>query len=243
MKTCAVLITAFKSKQYILETIKSLDKCRLPNYWTKEIFIGIDGCLETLDFLIEHGYHCYYSQENVGTYVLTNSLINLALERNFDAFVRFDSDDIASDSFLYNGLSALESRNIIRASYRKFDNSGNYVGKNRAQGSYGCVFFDKKILEAVGGYRHYRVSCDKDFVLRAAHSGFSIAKIIPPALYFYRQHNSSLTIANALGKHSKARQQIEFEMNELLKNGQLKVENPVSTKLTLMTSQCPSPKF
>lgn len=231
MKSCAIIITAYKSKDYILESINSIKSNLIPNGWTKEIFIGVDACQETLDYLLENNYPCYYADKNVGTYVLTNSLLKTAYENNFDAFVRFDSDDIATEKFLFNGLTALTNRNFVRASYRKFDNDGNFIGKNKVQGSYGCVFFDRKIVESVGGYRQYRVSCDKDFVLRVAHSGFSIAKIYPPAVYLYRQHSLSLTSMPSLGKRSADRKIIEEEMARMIVNKQLKVEDPTITEL------------
>ena len=235
MKKCAILITAYKSTNYILETLKSIQACSLPANWSKEIFIGVDSCEETKDFLLENKYSCYYSACNVGTYILTNSLLHIAVNNKFDTYVRFDSDDIASETFLYNGLSALENRNFVRASYRKFENNGNYVGKNRIQGSYGCVFFDNKIVEALGGYRHYRVSCDKDFVLRAAYSGFSTAKIFPPAVYLYRQHSTSLTFAREFSKNSDKRASIEHQMEEMRQQGELKITDPVTTPLTYIS--------
>jgi glycosyltransferase involved in cell wall biosynthesis len=230
MKSISIIVTAYQSKKFILETLQSIKNQELPDGWKIDVKIGVDGCEETSDFLIKNNIPFYFSKNNVGTYVITNSLLALSYEENSDIFVRFDSDDIACDNFLSNGIKNLQERDLIRSTYIQINETGDIIDQKKIS-SYGSIFFNRKVLEHLGGYYHHRVACDKDFVSRAQHLGFLTTKAKYPALYYYRRHSQSLTINQNTSNTSVFRQEIEKELLTNLKNKIYKID-PKTVKLT-----------
>jgi hypothetical protein len=219
-------MSAYKTKDFIIKAVNSITNQRLPDGWKLDLKIGVDNCSETAEILKENNISFYYSEENVGTYVISNSLIKLAYESGSEIFVRFDSDDIAQENFLYNGIEHLKERDLIRASFIKIDEHDNFYSEDQTlTSSYGCIFFNRKILELLGGYYHYRVSCDRDFIRRAKFIGIKATRTKQnPAVYYYRRHKNSLTLTVETNAVSDFRKNIENHLNTNLVNGIFKIE-------------------
>lgn len=230
MKTLAVMITAYKAEQYILETLNSFKEQQIPTDWNIKYFIGVDACVDTANLLKKNNISYYSASENVGTYVLTNSLIKEALSHDVDAFLRFDSDDIPCEKFLVNGIRHLENAGVVQP-YR-IECDENLTQKSSSKIADGSVFFNLHALSLLGGYSHYRVACDGFFTRRAKK--LNLTKQIESDLptYLYRRVSGSLTKTQSTGDGSPYRKDVKSQMRKEFKSGKYKIDNPVTTILS-----------
>lgn len=228
MKTVGIIITAFKAEKYIFETINSLITQRLPVDWNVKFYIGVDACVDTANVL-DNNISYYYTKENVGTYILTNSLLEEAKKDGCKMFVRFDSDDVAAEDFLYNGIKNTEINNFTSTVFIPCDYNLIPLKSKEPRWAQGSMFFSKQILDLVGGFSHYRVSCDKYFNLRIKSFGYK-GRCKNPPKYFYRISENSLSHSNNTKINSEYRKNIEKELEEMLSNSQYSII-PVTTKL------------
>jgi len=231
MKTLAIVITAFNAKKYILETLKSFNKQLLPDGWKIKYYIGVDACVNTANVLEENNIPFYYANENVGTYILSNSLLQKAKEDNCDMFLRFDSDDIARENFLLYGITHTEQHKFVRPFYNYCTHRGKPKGTSNPTVAHGPVFMIREVLDQLGGYQPFRVACDTDLIERAKTLGYvsNIKEKLP--LFFYRRAPNSLTKTTKTSKKSNFRKKIVNELERLRLQGTVKIE-PVITNLT-----------
>jgi glycosyltransferase involved in cell wall biosynthesis len=236
MKTLAIIITSYKSEQYILETLKSLENQLLPENWAIKFYIGVDACENTADILKKNLYSFYFSEKNVGTYILSNSLIKIAKAENCDMFLRFDSDDLARDNFLFYGINHTLLHDFVRPYYNYCNSSGKPKGNSNSIKAHGPVFISRKALNDVGGYYHYRVACDSDLIRRAERLGYvsTIKEKFP--LFWYRKHATSLTKSADTSKKSEFRKQVWAEMTEMFDKGINKIDSPVIVDLVYFSN-------
>ena len=230
-KKLAICITAYNAEDFILETIYSLNNQKLPDSWEILFYIGVDSCKNTAGILDKNRISYYWSSENVGTYILTNSLLQKSAEDGCDAFLRFDSDDIAFENFIYNGIYHIEKSGYVRGFYQSF--SGKNFPKNPqfSGKAHGVVFFNKNVLNLLGGYHGYRVSCDAWFNFRAEKSGFTSNVTYNKPCFFYRLHQKSLTKKPQTALRSDFRRDVERKLQKSLNEGEIKIENPVTVEL------------
>ena len=106
MKTCAIIIAAYNADKYILECIHSV-KNQIPlEGWEYDIRIGVDGCQKTADVLRKNKIPFYWSEKNVGAYVMRNSLMYL---RPADYYIYFDADDIMNHDFIFQCIQKIDN--------------------------------------------------------------------------------------------------------------------------------------
>lgn len=228
MKKIAILITAFESEKYIIEAIDSIKKQKLPFNWQVNFYIGVDNCVLTAKTLKQNNIPYYYSLTNVGTYILTNSLINESQKDNCNMFLRFDSDDYACENFLYNGIIHTEKKQFVRNFFINTDENLCPLDNKKHRGV-GNVFFTKDVLEKIGGYKSYRVGCDND--LRRRCEKIKLKGIVKdnPSIFLRRKHSSSLTGKLETGHNSRYRQSIEDLMKrERFNNKNLKIKPKIT---------------
>ena len=170
MKTLALLISAYKADRNLIEIIDKFNNQKLPRGWELKLYIGVDGCRNTYNLLKENKINFYYASNNVGTYVIANSLIDKAKRFNHDMYARFDADDIPSKNYLFHGIKKCQKLKFARAHYR-WKNHPTHSSKEKTL-AWGIVFFDNEVLSKVGGYSEYRVSGDHDFALRLKNLGY-----------------------------------------------------------------------
>lgn len=229
MNICAIVITAFKAEKYILETLSSLSSQVLPKNWTKKFYLGVDACEITSNLLKEKQINYFYSEQNVGTYILTNSLLKIAYKDNCDIFLRFDADDVACEDFLINGILNVNSHGFSRTYFYAADETGKQTSSTLTR-AHGPVFFNREVLENLGGYYEFRSGCDTDFNNRANLLGYGTKNDHKPT-FLYRQHQNSLMHDKELGKGTYIRRTNWKLMKEKLNQGIIKIDNPVTTDL------------
>lgn len=230
-KKLAICITAYDAKDFILETIDSLNNQKLPDSWEIRFYIGVDSCKDTAEILDKNKIPYYWASENVGTYILINSLLQKSVEDGCDTFLRFDSDDIAFENFICNGIYHAEKSGYVRGFYqsfrgKNFPKNPHFLGK-----AHGVVFFNKNVLNLLGGYHEYRVSCDAWFNIRAEKVGFTSNVTYNKPCFFYRLHQKSLTKNPQTALRSNFRREVERKLKKSLSDGEIKIENPVTVDL------------
>ena len=111
----SIIITAYKMKNYIKETLDSIsNQTYFINNTNYEILIGVDGCEETLNYLytIMENYSnlkIFMMEKNYGTFITTNTIMSIA---KYDNLIRFDSDDIMLPNLIEFVMKESENENI-----------------------------------------------------------------------------------------------------------------------------------
>lgn len=197
----SVLIPAWKTADYIEECLDSIYKQR-----PLEILVGVDGCQETLDKLLEikHKYHnlkIFWSEENVGCYVIRNSLFRESIGNKI---IFFDSDDIMMDELIPTVDFYLNEYDVVRFKFLQFWNHDkNDMTKSKFHG-YGQFGITRKMFESAGGYLAWICGADAEFHKRiGAHS--SCLKINSKPLFFRRKHDTALTVKENTKPNSEIR--------------------------------------
>ena len=218
----SVIISAYNTQDFIEECLDSVANQKTNLKY--EVLLGIDGCKETLDKVksIMSKYnnidlHVYYSVENVGTYILCNSLIE---KSKFNYFTRFDSDDIMKENHIEYNIKFLKDYNVV---YPK----ANILNESRVIPTMGLVFMDKKIFLDINGYDNFRISGDNDLKERLKRNNNKIKDSDTPTL-FRRILPNSLEHSKETNMQSELRKKIN---NEIRTRKVIKIDNLQVTKL------------
>jgi len=186
----SVIIPAYKATKYIDECIDSIKgDC--------EILIGVDGCIETYNH-IKHLENVYYFKENVGPYVIKNTLIDQA---KYDDILFFDSDDIMAEGTIEKVTKTLNSKDYVKLSYIDF------IKKPLLSGivySNAVIGIKKSVFNSINGFYPWRCSADTELVNRLQYNNFS-CKTIPDVCYYRRLHQDNLTVRKETGHGSPIR--------------------------------------
>jgi glycosyltransferase involved in cell wall biosynthesis len=189
------LITAYQSQDFIEECLDSIEN---QTYFKKnneyEILLGIDACQDTLDKVIEinHKYRnlrVFMMKENKGTYVATNTLIDIA---KYDNLLRFDADDIMLPNMIEKISEYVEDNDILRFGFISFKNSvEDNIITSFDKPAYGAIFIKKDILNKVGGYKDWKCSADWEILERINSNAKTT--IIPNIVFYRRDHPNNLS--------------------------------------------------
>ena len=224
MKTVAVIMAAWKADRYIREAIESIAAQRLPQGWRMELRIGVDACPLTQAFLRTHGVAHWWSEENVGSYVIRNSLIELG---DADLYAVFDSDDRMRPGYLAKVIELAGEDAVAGVGRISIHPNGARFTQGRQKPPmeywrHGVPAFGPKVWRALGGFRPWRVAADSDFVARAVAMGIPTRSSREP-LFERRRHPGQMTQDRSLGMHSTTRKLRIKETREAIKRGELVV--------------------
>ena len=139
-------------------------------------------------------------KENKGTYITSNTLIDLV---RYENIIRFDSDDIMMDNMIRDVL-IYDNYNNIRFKCLKMCN--NIIDKN-SDNTYphGVAFFKKSLFDELGGYQPWKCAADSELLIRG--NSLLLEKYIDKPLFFRRIHDDSLTRSNEFGYKSDIREE------------------------------------
>ena len=237
----AICITSFNAEKYIIECVDSFKRQVVPKSWEIVFYIGVDFCEKTARILEKNKIPYFWSNRNVGTYILTNSLLKEAKNDGCDIFLRFDSDDIASRGFLIDGIGNAINTGFSSCFARDFSEEGDRrIFKDFSRYGVGQVFFTRDVLDKLGGYHEYRVACDSYFVKRAERLGIvdKSPKIRP--VFLRRNVKGSLSRSKKTGMGSDFRKEVCQILDEKIKNRKyIKIENPVTVDLEYRDPKIP----
>lgn len=215
----AIIIPAYNSDKYIIDCYNSV-KNQLPFPGIEyEIRIGVDGCPKTSAAL--RGINHYYSYNNVGAYVMRNSL--MALDPA-DYFCYFDSDDVMKSDFLLSCMNKIiDGENIVMPAKIQCNEKLQPIKSQPVIEAGGAMVFKNSVLQAVGGFHEYRCACDTDFMRRVEMAGFKIYEI-NQGLYKRRLHKQSLTKSGLTAFGGPYRREVWQKMTADRKNGIIKIK-------------------
>jgi hypothetical protein len=167
------------------------------------LLVGADGCEDARHRTLEFGLPVYYSSENVGCYVMRNSLY--AAAGPVDAYAYFDADNwmhpqhliLHADALPAGGITTPHSINVRKGKETKwsiFPGGGGLISK--------------EAWEALGGYRAERCHADKDAALRWELLG-TPHKVVDMATWRRYVWERSLTVDAATDMRSDYRKQVK----------------------------------
>lgn len=192
MTRLAVLLTAYQASAWVLDAVQSIQASAsaLPAGVTVDLRIGVDACDTTARVLAAAGVGYYRPAENVGTYVLRNSL---ALVAPADAYVMFDADDLMRLPFLPTVARALETSAYVGPGRVDSDMRGG--PRHVKPYAHGVCAVRHDLWTALGGYHAERYAADQDLCLRATDcAGVWIPRdVAETPLYVRRRHPDSLS--------------------------------------------------
>ena len=221
----SICLTAYKSEKYIKDCITSIINqtwFKKHNNW--ELLIGIDGCKDTLNYLMTFinnygtkNIRVLFMNKNCGTYITTNTLMS---EAKYDKLIRFDSDDVMPKTFIEDTVKKA-GNNIcyMRYSYKSF---GDGVSRNGL--AYGCAMIRKDTFIEYGGYQPWRIAADYELCERIKNHVSSANSDI---IFFRRLHGEdSLQFSKETGMNSEIRKQYHEYISTETPN------NPIITCVT-----------
>lgn len=183
-----IITTAFNTEKYIEYFLDSISN----NY---EILLGIDNCEKTLKKVKSiwdkySNLKVFFSEKNVGTYILRNTLIK---NSNASNLLFIDSDD----AFINDGVEYLEknhiNKEIVVYPFQYMDQHNNIKNKSPlhvyAKGSFFCK---NEIFKKLGGFKPVRHAADGELIDRIKRLNINIF-LEKKYLLNYRRHSSSLT--------------------------------------------------
>lgn len=219
-KTCAVIIAAYNTEKYILECYESVkNQISVPGYEI-DIRIGVDGCQKTADVLSRAGIPFYWSEKNVGAYIMRNSLMAISPA---DCYSIFDADDVMNEHYLRRSLFS-NSDAVMTAKINCNEKLKPIQGARIEKG--GAITFTHQVLDRLGGFYGVRCAADTDFMYRCTDAGFQIAEIQEP-LYYRRRHGESLTKKPTTGIGSPYRKKVWADMCKKREQGIIKIKPTV----------------
>lgn len=222
--SCAVIVSAYRATRWIRETIESIRAQEGRDGWSYSLRIGVDGCDETSQLLLDEGEPHWFSTRNVGPYVMRNSLIQL---EQASAYAVFDADDVMQPHYLTELLSYV-GNGIAGAARTHIDERGAVI-RSHAPYQGGVAVISHQAWQALGGYRDWFIAADHDLICRAKANRIRVTRYSRP-LYLRRVHPGSLTQDPVSGLGTMARAGHKEMTDRLIKAGARKVE-PVTTPL------------
>ena len=230
-KPISIIITAWQSQNYIEECLDSIEnQTYFKNNNKFEVLVGVDACQDTLNKLIKirHKYrnlNIFMMKENRGTYVATNTLLDLI---KYDNILRFDSDDIMLPEMINEILRYSDNFDVIKLSHYLSENKRGIMVD-------GAIFYKKHIIELAGGYRDWICGADSELLGRIHNR--ALIKELNRGLFHRRIHNNALTVKSDTGFNSKLRKKYikQTRKYEIYEN--IKINKVVNEYTLISTSQ------
>jgi len=189
----SIIVTAYQTQDYIEECLDSIEnQTYFVNNDDYEVLVGVDGCQETLNKLLEirHKYRnlrILMMESNKGTYITSNTLLDMVKNEHI---IRFDSDDIMKPEMINEIIAISDKFNVIRFRYDKFI-KGDIIEYNSIYHAHGAIYCHRLIYDKLGGYQPWKCAADTD-LLKRVKMGFREG-LIKEHLIKYRWHGNSLT--------------------------------------------------
>lgn len=188
----SIIIPAYKTSDYIEECLDSIQNQDYLINNEFEIIVGVDGCDKTLKKIKEirskyQNFRVIEMEQNYGLFITFNTLLS---QCKYDDVIKFDSDDIMLSSLITDVMSV--DADLVRFLFYM------YYGKNKQIKQFhshanGVYRVKKHVYDVFGGYQPWKCAADTEFLQRFGQYGkFKEININKP-LFYYRQHDNTLT--------------------------------------------------
>jgi len=162
------------------------------NKYEHEIIIGVDGCENTLNKLMNisgkyKNLKIIMMNENYGLFITLNTLLTLV---KYDNIIKFDSDDIMLPNLLDDVMSV--NGDLIRFLFYYYHGKNQKLTSTEAYAN-GVYKIKKHVYDVLGGYQPWKCAADTEFLERFKQCGKFNEVRLNKRLFYYRQHNNSLS--------------------------------------------------
>lgn len=205
-KHLSIIIPTYNTPNYLNECLISvIQSCGNINC---EVLVGIDRCENTLNYIKSKDFdpriRFFYFENNVGPYVIKNSLSKISRS---DSILFFDSDDIMKDTMVSDIINKQNNFEFVKPMYSNFNNIISNIKVNEVKtGQYGEGVFSikKDLFLHMNGFEGWRCAADSDFMKRLYKNNRKFS-YTDEVLFYRRKHSSNLTTAPETGFMSKLR--------------------------------------
>ena len=208
----SILVTAYQTHDYVGPMLASIFESFSSFSLKTEVLLGVDACKQTLLSVSQSerpaNVRVFWSERNVGTYVLSNALLS---HRAYEWAIRLDSDDIILPTMSdYVAGAMKEGTDICRMPWSPLTRLVSSQGKERVKVSsaFGTALFSPSVFSVLGGYEPWRCAGDSNLVHRAKLAGLSVSS--PRhygAAFLYRNRPENLTNDQSTAWCSRERRQ------------------------------------
>lgn len=214
-----IIIPTYNTPEYlheclksILESVKNL-KC--------EILIGIDGCKKTLGLVkgevFDERIRFFYFKDNVGPYIIKNSLSNIS---SSGYLIFFDSDDIMKEEFIQFVINEKPKYSLLKPKYLDFTDKINPIIKTSRTYGEGVFAINKKLFLEFNGFEGWKCAADSELMGRLYKNKVKLTHS-KEICFYRRKHPESLTMHHETGMKSKMRHEYTQLMKTKKKFGPL----------------------
>lgn len=187
----SVIIPAYKATKYI-------DKC-LASIKGAEVIIGIDSCQETLDHLKDCGARLFYFTENVGPYIIKNTLVD---EASNEHILFFDSDDLLVEGVIDRIDELLHHTDYVKLNYIDFYNKPTTNGNMMNDA---VIAIKRSVFNSINGFYPWKCAADTELSHRLQYNKIK-HKLLDGLAYHRRLHGENLTMRKDTGHKSPIRE-------------------------------------
>lgn len=223
----SIIIPAFNASRFLGECLDSIINQKVNS--DVEILLGIDNCQSTLDWFNTNkdkykNVDVYWFEENVGPYIVKNTLVDYAKN---EKILFFDADDIMKNDMVFDFLNKIKKCDIVKFKYQDFnDNHGtqNYINVNAY--SEGIFGIKKSIFNNLNGFEGWRCAADTEFHARAIFYNKKYDNV--DVVSFYRRiHDKNLTLKSDTGYSSDLRKKYINIINDKIRNKNYFIKNKI----------------
>jgi glycosyltransferase involved in cell wall biosynthesis len=194
-KRVSTIMAGYKAAEWIGKAVRSVLAQRLPEGWSLELLIGVDGCDETFEavrHLKDPRVRVFRMDRNYGTYITANTLI---AHSSGELLARVDADDKVHPDRMFDIIQAMEARpELARCNtyYRDVDRQGRPL-QSTAKAPAGVWVYRRSAWdEHIGGFHPWPCAADGELRHRARALDLP-SFLIPRPLYIRRVHNTQLS--------------------------------------------------
>ena len=196
----SIIIPAYKATKYI-------DQC-LDSIHGAEILVGVDGCQETLDHLKNRSdIRLFFFPENVGPYVIKNTLVD---EASNEHILFFDSDDILVEGMIERIDERLAENDYVKLNYVNFHHKIDPKGHKMNDA---VIAIKRSMFNKLNGFQPWRCAADTEFTYRLLHNKLK-HKLLDGVAYHRRLHGENLTMRKDTGHGSSIRNKYVEYIND-----------------------------
>jgi hypothetical protein len=225
----SIIVPTRKNIEFLQDCFCSLIKSsKIKNI---EILVGIDNCLETLEYLdsgeftVNNKIKFYYFSKQLGPYVIRNTLVQRAKYQNV---LFFDSDDIMLEESIDIILEAMLESNIVKFKFYNFINGLDYrLQKNLNLSeiyAHGVFCIKKDLFLNLNGFLGWTCGADTEFYERYMALGIECTLIDIP-LFLRRYHDNNISRVKDTAIDSPARRNYENIIYQKRRNNNWMLES------------------
>lgn len=211
----SIIIPTYDNITYLDECLNSIINSN--KNLSCEILVGIDNCLETLNHIKSNFYdkriRFFYFEENVGPYIIKNSLVNISKSPDL---LFFDSDDIMKENMIPDIISNLKYYTFVNPMFINFNDGDNYKTiktiKTKTFGE-GVFGIKKNVFLSLNGFEGWRCAADSEFKSRLYKNKHTFS-YTTDIVFYRRLHKKSLTLNPETGYSSQLRRDYVKQMNK-----------------------------